>query len=260
MAHQMAEKARLRQHRSEEAITLALQSQWEEAVAVNRSIIELYPNDIDAYNRLGKALTELGCYDEAREAYSRVLETAPDNAIAKRNLERLSHLKQIEQQGHKDRQMADLGIFIEETGKSALIDLRHPAPREVLNRIAAGEQVTLRADGHRLMVESDGGEYLGEVEPKLGLRLIQLITGGNRYQAAIAGVRQDGCRVIIKETYQHPSQAGRPSFPLRAADSFRPYIKDSLLKYELEDEEVDEIEEDTSSFHEIPELLEEEEE
>jgi tetratricopeptide (TPR) repeat protein len=261
--HQMAEKAGLRQRRSEEAIALALQCQWEEAMAVNRSIIELCPNDVDAYNRLGKALTELGRCNEAWEAYSHALEIVPDNAIAKRNLERLTHLKQIEQQGHKDRQMADLSIFVEETGKNALIDLHRPAPKEVLNRMAAGEQVALRADGQRLMVESSGSEYLGEIEPKLGLRLIQLIKGGNKYQAAIASVGQNGCRVIVKETYQHPNQAGRPSFPLRAADGFRPYIKDSLLKYELEDEEAtdwdDEIGGDLSSFHEIPELLEEEE-
>jgi len=49
------DKARLRRKASQEAISLAMQSLWQEAVAVNESIIELFPTDIDAYNRLGRA-------------------------------------------------------------------------------------------------------------------------------------------------------------------------------------------------------------
>ena len=56
------EKARLRRQRTELAINLAMQSRWEEAVRVNQSILEVYPTDADAHNRLGKALTELGQY------------------------------------------------------------------------------------------------------------------------------------------------------------------------------------------------------
>ena len=49
-----------RQQRTQHAIQLAMQGQWQEAAAVNRAIIAVFPNDVDAYNRLGKALTELG--------------------------------------------------------------------------------------------------------------------------------------------------------------------------------------------------------
>jgi tetratricopeptide (TPR) repeat protein len=252
----MMKKAKLKQHRSSKAIALAMQSRWEEAVAVNKSIIELFPNDVDAYNRLGKALTELGRYAEAEEAYKRVLNIAPNNAIAKRNLDRLSHLREAKQ-GPKDRQGLDLSLFIEEMGKSAVVDLLYPAPEEVLTRMAAGERVCLKVEGQKLIVVDRDSEYLGEIEPKLGLRLIKLMEGGNRYQAVIASLGKDGGRVIIKETFQHPSQAGRPSFPSRASDGFRAYIKDSMLKYELDEEEAiewdEEALEDASSFEDIAE-------
>jgi hypothetical protein len=50
---------RQRRQLSEAAIAHATRGEWEEAVVANRSLLELGP-DIDANNRLGKALAELG--------------------------------------------------------------------------------------------------------------------------------------------------------------------------------------------------------
>lgn len=234
--YQLSEKAKLRRQRTNEAIALAMQSQWDEAIAVNKSIIEIFPDDADAYNRLGKALTQLGRYAEARDAYSHALEIEPNNGIAKKNIDRLAHLREAEAEPRNGRQVSS-HLFIEETGKADVADLYRLAPRKVLVKIAAGDPVHLEAKGQSLTVESVDGEYIGEVEPRLGLRLIKLMQGGNRYTAAIVGVGEKGGKVMIKEVFQHPSQAGRPSFPARAADGFRPYVKDSMLKYEREDDE-----------------------
>jgi hypothetical protein len=234
--YQLSEKAKLRRQRTNEAIALAMQSQWDEAIAVNKSIIEIFPDDADAYNRLGKALTQLGRYAEARDAYSHALEIEPNNGIAKKNIDRLAHLREAEAEPRNGRQVSS-HLFIEETGKADVADLYRLAPRKVLVKIAAGDPVHLEAKGQSLTVESVDGEYIGEVEPRLGLRLIKLVQGGNRYTAAIVGVGEKGGKVMIKEVFQHPSQAGRPSFPARAADGFRPYVKDSMLKYEREDDE-----------------------
>jgi hypothetical protein len=43
--------------------------------------------------------------------------------------------------------------------------------------------------------------------------------------------------VIIRETYQHPSQVGKLSFPPRGLEEFRSYGSDRLIKLESEDEE-----------------------
>ena len=55
------------QRYAKEAIALAMQGRWEEAVAANRAILELFPEDVDAYNRLGSALMELGEYAFKKE-------------------------------------------------------------------------------------------------------------------------------------------------------------------------------------------------
>lgn len=235
--YRVEERARLKRRRTAEAVTLAMQSRWEEAVIVNRNIIEVSPTDKDAYNRLGKALTELGRYAEAKEAYHRALSIDPSNRIARKNFERLSQMKKEVRLLPKARYKVDPRLFIEKTGKTGLVNLYRLAPKEVLMTMAPGDRVRLRMRGRSLIVEDISGVYLGEVEPKLGLRLAKLMAGGNRYEAVLATLQEGEGKAIIKEVFQDPSQAGQRSFLPRAADGFRSYIKESLLKYELEDEE-----------------------
>lgn len=95
--------------------------------------------------------------------------------------------------------------------------------------MTAGEEVYLKIRGQHLVVENNRGEYLGEIEPRYGLRLVKLIEGGNKYVAAIVSLG-NGVKIIISEIFQHPSQAGRLSFPVKTVEGFRPYIKDTLLR------------------------------
>ncbi len=234
------EKARLRQRLSTEAINLAIQGRWEEAEAINRDIIEKFPYDVEAYNRIGRALTELGDFDRAKEAYFKALELAPENTIAKKNLARLNSLSKSMATSKNETQKASnskaqarrvaLDLFITEIGKAAVVNLHNLASYDVLTKIGFGDQVLLEVKGQHLNVESEGGEYLGEIEPRLGLRLIKLMRGGNRYNAAILNVEKDRVQVIIKEIYQHPNQAGRPSFPIKEAEHLHTRIKESLLR------------------------------
>ena len=237
------ETARLRQRLSKEAIDLALQGKWEEAEVVNRDIIEKCPSDVEAYNRLGRALTELGDFDRAKEAYSKALELAPGNIIAKKNLARLTSLSESMATLSSDPQKAStrkgqvqrvtLDLFITEVGKAGVVNLHNVASEVVLAKMGFGDQVHLEIRGQHLIVASQSGEYLGQVEPKQGLRLIKLMQGGNRYDVAILNVGKDEVQVIIKEVYQHPSQEGCPSFLIKATEHLRTRIKESLLRREI---------------------------
>jgi hypothetical protein len=237
--YQAEEKARVKRQRSEQAIQLALQSRWQEAVAANEAIIGLFPTDVDAYNRLGKALTELGRYREAHQAYDKALALDPGNGIARKNLDRLAHLgAQGRSTPEPKNQKVDPHLFIEETGKTGITTLYRVAP-DVLARMTAGDRVQLRPQRKSLVVENARGEYVGEVEPRLGLRLLKLIEGGNQYDAAIASLAGPTSRLIIKEVFQHPSQAGKLSFPPVGAQVIRPYTKERLLRHGLDEEAED---------------------
>lgn len=238
MPNREEDKARLRRKASQEAITLAMQSRWEEAVAVNQSIIDLFPTDVDAYNRLGRAYTELGDFVRAKEAYSRALELDPKNSIAQKNYQRLCSLPDLPVRVEEKRREVAPDLFIGEMGKAGVVNLQDLAPKEVLAKMTAGNQVRLKVRGQQLVVENDEGEYLGLVEPPHGFRLAKLIEGGNRYTAAIVSISDNNVKVIIREVYQDPSQIGRLSFPVKAMEGFQPHVKDTLLRQETVEEEA----------------------
>lgn len=232
--------AGLRRRRSEEAIRLAMQGRWQDAVEANRAILELFPNDVDAWNRLGKALSELGRNREAIEAYEKALSLEPGNQIARRNLERLKAAAGAAAPAPQAAPQVSPQIFLEETGKTGTTTIGG-VPPELAARLRPGDAVRLVDRETALAVETVDGEPVGIVEPRIGLRLLKLMKGGNQYAAAVASVSDGAVKVIIKETYQHPSQAGKPSFPITAAgEAVRPYIKEGLLRFEPEEEEEEE--------------------
>jgi hypothetical protein len=88
-------------------------------------------------------------------------------------------------------------------------------------------------------VESGRGEYLGKVEPRQGQRLVRLMLGGNKYSALVVKSTAEGMTVMVRETYQDPSQAGKLSFPPKGMEEFRTYGSDKLLKVESESDDED---------------------
>lgn len=224
MAYPQGTTVILRQLRSKQAIALAMQGRWQDAIAVNKLIIESFPKDVEAHNRLGRAYMELGEYSLATEAYQQALTIDPYNTIAKKNLDRLANLSPTPSGSEVDLHHAEPQIFIEEIGKSGVVNLNALAPKEILAKMASGDVVNLRIDGNNLIAENGAGDYLGLVEPKHAQRLIKLMQGGNKYTAAIISSAEGKVTVIIREVYQDSTQAGQLSFPPRGAKIAHPSV------------------------------------
>jgi len=246
------EKARLRRQKSEEAIALAMKGRWKEAIAVNQSIIEVVPTDIDAFNRLGKAYMELGEFAKAKEAYNNTLELDKNNSIAKKNLNRILQLEEskVEVKVNDERPKATPSLFIGEVGKAGVVGLYHLAPLNVLAKVSAGDQVSLKVQGHHLQVENEQGEYLGTVDNQHGFRLAKLIEGGNKYAAAVVSLDNDKIKIQIRETFQHPDQVGKLSFPAKTSEGFQTHVKDALLRQGEEEEMLEEEEGEETELEE----------
>lgn len=237
---------------SQQAITLAVQSRWQEAIETNAEIVELDPGNAEAYNRLGKAYTETGQIAEAREAYENSLRADPANLIAQRNLERLSQISEAEAQALAQKAGVKLSpqFFMEETGKTAVITLQHPAGPAALATLTAGDQAKLEPNEQHLVATTMEGTYLGRVEDQLAARLTRLMQSGNEYQAGVVGVDGNTVRIMVRETHQAPANAGRISFPPRVTETLpRPYLREGLMRRAGDEEDEDEldIETDTDS-------------
>ncbi len=264
MTYENGRQLKYKQERSKEAIDMAMQARWQEAVEINKEIVGNFPDDVDANNRLGRAYMELGQYKLSREAYKRSVELDPYNAIANRNIRRLNDLKdsgktEIETDKVEPQQ------FIEEIGKAGVVILEQLAPKEKRASTVAGDKAVLKIEGSQLIVDNSRGEYLGRVEPKHAPRLLRLMLGGNKYSAVVVKSTADGMTVMVRETYQDPSQVGKLSFPPKGMEEFRAYGSDKFTKIEGEEEdesgytiiggdevevlpeEADEVEDDTGN-------------
>jgi hypothetical protein len=239
MSYREEERSRVRRQASKQAIALAMQGRWQEVVAVNKTLLENFPDDIDAYNRLGRAYMELGEYALARESYEKAIKLDPYNTIAQKNLNRLSMLNESAGAAEAKVQKVEPQQFIKEVGKAGVVNLISLARPEVLGKLVMGAVLNLRINGVNLMVDTSGGEYIGQVDHRNGQRLVKLMEGGNKYSAAVVSATAEGSvSVMIRETYQDPAQAGRLSFPQRETEPghWAP-VGDRMIRRELEYEE-----------------------
>ena len=235
------EREKLKKEKSKRSVALAMQSRWDEAVAVNTSILKDFPQDLEAYNRLGKAFSELGRNREAKEAFQQALEISPKNSIAQKNLHRLTRLgDETPSAGVRTRTKPH--VFIEESGKAGVTALVNLAPPDVLVKLAPGHPLQLEIIGNGLSVSVPSGDYVGQVEPRLASRITRLIKGGNKYEATVTSVSEQELTAIIREVYKHPSQSGAVSFPSRDSSDYRVYLPGAQPTYDLTEDRPDEAE------------------
>ena len=222
MIHREEEHVRLLKEQTRTAVRLAMNGEWAEAARLNREILESAPDNVEAMNRLGKALTELGEPGQALDAFRRALALSPGNPIATKNVERLLAESNTPQARACNGTGSTLKprMFIADSGKSADITLLastgfNPSP---------GTPVTLEANGSTLGVMAPDGACLGLVPPAMARRLLCLITGGNRYEGAVSGTASGAVRVVLREAYQHPSQRAKVSFPAQPKPVVEPLL------------------------------------
>jgi tetratricopeptide (TPR) repeat protein len=239
------ERQRLRRRLQDYALQLSSSNRWEEAVEINQQILEL-GEDPTTYNCLGKAYKEQGLYQDAQQAYQQTLRLNPTNTIARKNLtclDALMGLKVHHDHERNNRLPIDLRIFVTEAGKTTVTTLVDVTRSPIVMALSAAEKVELSVSGRNVLVHDMDGEYLGRLEPRIGQRLAELISGGNRYIGVIVQTDTHQVRLLIREVFQDPSQRLRISFPGRLGDTMGLYGYTQSLDYDYgSDEMLDEEE------------------
>jgi hypothetical protein len=214
----------------EEAIQLALAFRWEDARLLNQDLLDRFGPDADSYNRLGKALMELGRLEEAIAAYQSTIEVNPLNQIAARQLTKLREPSASHSKAAPASSALDSAFFIEEPGKTVLTRVV-PDGELAKVRVAPGDPAELAWSAAHVEVRTLRGATLGTLEPRMAQRLRRMVDSGNRYAGAVTHVDGSSVQIIIREVYQAPEMAGTVSFPTRKAREmdYRPYGKETLL-------------------------------
>jgi len=224
-AFSVEEQSRRKRMQIQQAQQLAASGEWQAALELNNDFLKENQNDVAAL-----------------VSYSKSLELDPANQIARRNLQRLEPLKDQEggdaQAAERRRTQARQSMFIEEIGKTRVVELVELADNTTLGKMTSGDQVELRVEGRKIVLYSEDGLRIGRLDARLAQRLLLLIEGGNRYSAAVTAVEAGMLRVIVRETYQHPSLAGRLSFPVGNKPAApRAYTRATASLYGPEDQD-----------------------
>ncbi len=206
---------------AQKAISAALEANWKEAEKLNRELLRENPEDVDALNRLSRALAELGDIKRAKKIAEKALRLDPFNTIAAKSLFRWKGLRSS---ASASSVIGEPDAFLEEPGKTKMLSLLHLGDTKVLAKLDAGDEVALTPHSHRVSVITREGKYVGRLPDDISARLRKLISLGNSYKILIKSVEPTGVKVFIREEARSPKMADTPSFPPEKIDyiSFTP--------------------------------------
>ena len=191
----------------DKAIQAALHGDWENAVEINLEILETSPGNIAALNRLGKAYTELGQKEAAKDAYQQVLQIDKYDSIATKNLKLLPHQKN----GTANIQLADED-FIELPGITKSSSLIKVASRDVLLGLTCKQTLLFVPRTHLIAVTTEDGTCIGCLPDDLSLRLKSLIKSGYAYNLCLKGASDSAATIFIRETKRPKRPSAGPTF------------------------------------------------
>jgi hypothetical protein len=222
----------LRQAAIQAAKTLA----WDQAVSINEEILAQDPSDLEAMNRLGLAQLQLQDLTAAKKTFNAVIKIDKSNIIANKHLKKIA-LNQV----GTVMTFSD-SYFIEEPGKTKIVDLGRLANKQTLSKLSVGHTCELIVKNHFITIESNG-VHIGALPEDLSARLTKLIKNGNEYSCQIHSCTEKMCKVLIKEIKTSEKNADVQSFPVAksalAGSMSDDFILEDEVPVQLEDGETD---------------------
>jgi tetratricopeptide (TPR) repeat protein len=178
----------------DQAIRAALNGDWEVAVELNLEILSQSPQNIPALNRLGRAYTEVGQKDAAKDAYEQVLKIDKYDTIATKNLKLLPH-----QKNNLSSVILSSEDFIELPGITKSTLLIKVANRDILLSLVCKQKLSLVPRTRLVAVMTDDNICVGCLPDDLSLKLKDLIKSGYEYTACLKGVSDNTATIFIRE-------------------------------------------------------------
>src|SRR3989344_6488967 len=188
---------------TEQAIEAALGYRWEVALKINKQILKLDGQNIDALARCAKAYLELGRFNLAKKFYSQVLQCDPYNPIASKNLKIIKSFKKSGKprpNGNGEFRLS-ASLFLQEPGKTKIVNLLNVAEPQKLSATFCGMKVNMIIKNRKITITDEFDNYLGVMPDDINYHLLKLLKGGNKYDLFIKAIKVNGLAVLIKETY-----------------------------------------------------------
>lgn len=197
-----------------QAIQTALSGDWRKAIELNSELLKENPDDLDTLNRLAHAYAALGKIKEAKNTYQQVLKLDTKNPIALRNIKRLVGNANSKNNGSPTNLHMLSTMFLEESGKTKVVELVNVAEPKIISSFSPGEIVHIRVKRMKVFVLDEKNHYIGMLPDNVGKRLLVFLKGGNSYDAFIKSIQNHNISIFIKETKKAYKFRNQPSFAL----------------------------------------------
>lgn len=238
-----------------QAIQTALTGDWENAIILNKALLKEDPKNIDTLNRLAFAYTVVGRLKEAKTTYQKVIGIDKKNPIALRNLKKLSAVPtnilnaSKPKKGKRGRKkQTALGnfqilassnnLFLEESGKTKIVDLVNVADPKVISTLLTGEKVNLRIKRLKVFVLDNKNRYIGMIPDNIAKRLIAFMNGGNTYESYVKSIQNKHISIFVKESKRANRFRNQPTFI--TGEKSKPKIEKFPIQKDEEENQEDE--------------------
>lgn len=205
-----------------DAIRAALNSDWKEAIRINTLLLKKDTYTLDALSRLAFAYMKTGQLLLAKNTYQKVLKLDQYNHIALKNLQKLSSLKKKHIEKEHGTGMSPM-MFLEEPGKTKIVECIHLAPVTVLSTLSAGQEMLLKPKNHCVEIRTPANTYVAALPDDLSFKLIKLIAAGNTYHVLIKSVDKKTLKVMLREIVRGKRFEHQPTFI--ATTSYTPFAR-----------------------------------
>ncbi len=200
----------------QQAIDSAINLQWEEAINLNKQILKIDKENVDACLRLGFAYLQQKDIQEAQKYYNKSLRIRPKNQVALENLERLALMEMKDHPSHKKNKLSSAinpSMFLEVPGKTKTVSLVNLGQKKHLATVSVGQEVELKQKKRKVEVRTKNGDYLGSLPDDLSKRLIFFLKAKSKYIANVQEASLIRLVLFIQEESKGKKVAHYTSFP-----------------------------------------------
>ena len=201
-----------------QAINAALTGDYNKAIEINKKILKIKKNNVQALSRIASAYLELGDLEKAKKFYKKGFTLDPYNTIVIKNLKKIEKIKPLKNKINNYSPLIVNQLFVSEPGKTKITLLMNLPPVENYLSVKPGTSVCLTCKKRGILVYLSGNGndkkngYLGSLPDDLASKINRLTQKGNRYQAYIKNVSLTSVSIIIQEIYRCKKCQDQPSF------------------------------------------------
>ena len=218
------------------AISAALAQNWKLAIEINQLLLKNNKDDLEILCRLAYAYLQTGEIEKAKKFYKKVLSIDRYHNVAQKNYFKITNLGSVTSKIYT-RDRVSPRLFIEEPGKTKIIQLINLAPFRTISKLSIGDTVHLFPKKHSIEVRGMDKTYYGALPDDITFRLLKFIEAGNTYLICVKNIQKNFVSVFIRETSRGKKLKHQPSFSPTSLKEFTASIQKEIKKTVLTEDD-----------------------